>query len=413
MSQKTEERPNFDQIKEILGQDFYLALKEIEADVMLDHTIFGFFDRRSAINEIMAKLGYFLKFYERRNKFRYQLRQKLKSKNEMRAELSACVIQKFNGYDLLRASLKYSEKKDLLPIDIVYELTLNTEKPIKCFFASEIHLAFDTYFDKIAKGNKKMVKCNITKQCPCCNNFFMKSNKKMKDHINSCSAQAGFNYSFDNGKIINYQDNFKKIGDLPFAVFYDFETTTGSVVFFDAKMYVVSYCMIIAFQPDLNIPRLYIYRSYDQSHDDLTSLHHFDAVQRHFFNFQDNFNIKTLKQLQNATLAVKNKKDNSALAEMFSTELKFTVDCLKFWFKRNMKQVELNENIKDDFIQNTPKKECCICDFPIKSRAANGWFDHVCKAGYLFLGIWGYQILILITSRLLKFLNVLMFFAKI
>ena len=29
----------------------------------------------------------------------------------MRAELSACVIQKFNGYDLLRANLKYFEKK--------------------------------------------------------------------------------------------------------------------------------------------------------------------------------------------------------------------------------------------------------------------------------------------------------------
>ena len=105
------------------------------------------------------------------------------------------------------------------------------------------------------------------------------------------------------------------------------------MVFFDAKMYVVSYCMIIAFHPDLNIPRLYIYRSYDQSHDDLTSLHHFDAAQRNLFNFQENFNIKTLKQLQNATLAVKNKKDNSALAEMFSIELKFTVDCLKFWFR--------------------------------------------------------------------------------
>ena len=140
---------------------------------------------------------------------------------------------------------------------------------------------------------------------------------------------------------------------------------TGSVVFFDAKMYVVSYCMIIAFHPDLNILRLYSYRSYDQSDEDLTSLHHFDAVQRNFFNFCENLNLKTQKQLQNATLAVKNKKDSSALAEMFSIELKFTVDCHKFWFKRNIKQIELDENVKDDFFQKTPKKECCICDFPI------------------------------------------------
>ena len=121
-------------------------------------------------------------------------------------------------------------------------------------------------------------------------------------------------YSFDNSKIINYQDNFKKLGDLPFAVYYDFETTTGSVVFSNAKMYVVSYCMIIAFHPDLNIPRLHIYRSYDPSDEDLTSLHHFDAVQRNFFNFRENFNIKTLKQLQNATLAVKNKKRQSCFS---------------------------------------------------------------------------------------------------
>ena len=97
----------------------------------------------------------------------------------------------------------------------------------------------------------------------------MKTEKKMQDHINSCAGQAGFSFSFDNGKIINYQDNFKKIGDLPFAVYYDFETATGSVGFFDAKMYVVSYCMVIAFHPDLNLPRLYIYRGYDQNREQI------------------------------------------------------------------------------------------------------------------------------------------------
>ena len=96
------------------------------------------------MNKVLAEFGYFLRFYEQRNKFRYQLRQKLNSKNEMRAKLSACIIQKFNGFDLLKADLKHSEKKNLLPTDIVYEPTLNTEKPIECFFADEIHLAFNT-----------------------------------------------------------------------------------------------------------------------------------------------------------------------------------------------------------------------------------------------------------------------------
>ena len=68
--------------------------------------------------------------------------------------------------------------------------------------------------------------------------------------------------------------------------------------------------MVIAFHPDLNLPRLYIYRGYDQNRADLTSLHHFEALQRNFLNFSENFNLNTLKQLQNVASAVENKKDN-------------------------------------------------------------------------------------------------------
>ena len=52
----------------------------------------------------------------------------------MRTELSACIIQKFNGYDLLRSNLQYNEETNLVPIDITYEPTLDVSKPILCFF---------------------------------------------------------------------------------------------------------------------------------------------------------------------------------------------------------------------------------------------------------------------------------------
>ena len=97
--------------QEVLGKDLFLKLKEIEPDVMLDHTLFGFFYRCHLINEVLGAHGFFKKFYERSNKFRYQLRQRLKSKNEMKRELSVCIIQKFNGYELLRNNLQYFEKK--------------------------------------------------------------------------------------------------------------------------------------------------------------------------------------------------------------------------------------------------------------------------------------------------------------
>ena len=68
--------------EKILGREFYFELQKIKPDVMLDYTVFCFFlDRYRIMNRVLAEFGYFLKFYERRNKFRYQLRQKLKSKN--------------------------------------------------------------------------------------------------------------------------------------------------------------------------------------------------------------------------------------------------------------------------------------------------------------------------------------------
>ena len=56
----------------------------------------------------------------------------------------------------------------------------------------------------------------------------------MKKHMSVCSGKAGFEFSFENGKIIDYQDHYNNLSDLPFSVYYDFETTTGNAVLFDA-----------------------------------------------------------------------------------------------------------------------------------------------------------------------------------
>ena len=83
--------------KETLGESLFFTLKKIETLTKLDHSLFGFFERCLEINEVLAEHGYFLRFYERRNKFRYQIKKKLTDKNGTRKELSACAVQKFNG----------------------------------------------------------------------------------------------------------------------------------------------------------------------------------------------------------------------------------------------------------------------------------------------------------------------------
>ena len=64
------------------------------------------------------------------------------------------------------------------------------------------------------------------------------------------------------------------------------------------------------------------------------SLAHFFVLDFNFFNDPEIYKKNTLKQLEAAALSVKQNEKNTALAEMFSIELKFTVDCLKAWFQK-------------------------------------------------------------------------------
>ena len=62
--------------------------------------------------------------------------------------------------------------------------------------------------------------------------FLLNLKKKMKEHLSCCSGKAGFTFSFDNGKVIDYQDHYNNLGNMPFSINFDLETTTGNVVVF-------------------------------------------------------------------------------------------------------------------------------------------------------------------------------------
>ena len=47
--------------------------------------------------------------------------------------------------------------------------------------------------------------------------------------------------------------------------------------------------------------------------------------------------------------------------------------------------MEIDEDLKDDFLKNNTPKTCQICDFSIDPFTEGGWFEHVCSAEYLYL----------------------------
>ena len=211
----------------------------------------------------------------------------------------------------------------------------------------------------------------------------MKTEEKMATHIKCCAGQAGYSLVFDQS-VVNYQENFNKISDLPFSVYYDCETTTGSAIYTDAKMYVVSYCMIVAFHTELKMPPLVIYHTSDQSLPELRSLDYFNQLKNNFMSYRYH-NKKTKQQFEDCALSTFNKSKNTVLSELFSVELKFVCDALKNWISGEVKKVDVNEVEKFHFLMNNLPHECQICDFSIDPFAENGWFNHVCSAEYLFL----------------------------
>ena len=66
---------------------------------------------------------------------------------------------------------------------------------------------------------------------------------------------------------------------------FDFKTTAPTDNCFDPeqkKMFIVSYVLIVAFHPALNVNRIIIQRSYAHSLEQLTSLNYFSEDQMKF-----------------------------------------------------------------------------------------------------------------------------------
>ena len=209
-------------MKDVLGNDFYNDLIEIKNDIQLDRTIFGYFYRCFLVNTVLAKYNFFLKFFEQRDIYRFQIKKKVESKNTVRRNLSSSVLEKFNGYEIIRHELACQEKREFVPIDIVYEPVYDESIPAPCFFTDQIFLAYRNYICRIEKGKEQILHRTV-KQCHYCENYFAKNDDTMKKHLQVCAAKEGITYSFDNGQIITFQDNFRYLGGVPFTVYFDFE----------------------------------------------------------------------------------------------------------------------------------------------------------------------------------------------
>ena len=147
-------------------------------------------------------------------------------------------------------------------------------------------------------------------------------------------------------------------------------------------MYVVSYCQIYTFHPSLKLEKIVIYRSFQQTANEMFDLGHFKREHAVFFD------TVTYQQLKDAAQNVFNREKSTSL--WISVELKFTIDTLKNWLNQTIKPkyYELDSAKKHAWRKKNPvnfETKCSICDFPLEPRVKDGWFDFVVRAEHLFL----------------------------
>ena len=119
------------------------------------------------------------------------------------------------------------------------------------------------------------------------------------------------------------------MGDQPFSVYFDLETTCGKNNFAldledqSADMYVVLCCFIVAFHKGYSRNKITVLRSFNDTFVDLADL---SCLSNEMLELRDDV---TTQQLYNCIENVVSKETHYALMEMFCCELKLVVDIYK------------------------------------------------------------------------------------
>ena len=240
----------------------------------------------------MNKNNFFLRVFELKEKFFVLIKQDSEKKNLVR-DISSCIREKFNGFNVVRLEFTKKLGRNMSPIDIIYKPVKKDTENIECFLSKKINLAYRTNFSK----NKK-IRHGTAFQCYFCSNYYGRRDK-FDRHIENCTGRPGFVYNFNIQSLLMFEENLKFKCDIPLTACIDFETTAPTDDCLDPenkKMSAVSYVIIFAFHPELQIDRVIIERSFGHLQAQLLSLNYLTTEQMKFKN------VTQLKQLGDCAL---------------------------------------------------------------------------------------------------------------
>ena len=200
--------------------------------------------------------------------------------------------------------------------------------------------------------------------------------RQTQRHIENFTGVPGVFYNFNTKKLISFQDNFYPKSNMPFVFYFDFETTVPTNNCFDPdqkKMFVVSYVLIVAFHPALNLNRIITQRSYAHSLNELATLNYLYEDQMKFIDSQ------ILNQLKDIGIDVSKRKCKNTMGQVFYIETALLKKTLLAWFNKKTKLQNLeiqaftkcNTKETTQYRVNWKSGKGVICKMPLKIEPTN------------------------------------------
>ena len=321
------------------------------------------------INNILIEYNYFLRVFEQKNKYRQFYVKKPEKQNQIK-QLSRCLIEKYNGFQVVKIDFSKKESQKFEPIDTIYIPTKNPEVLPECYYTLDISKAYTSVYSHGLK-QKRAFKLY---ECYYCRKFFIQKNKHEK-HLSVCSGKPGIVYNFCIQNLVSFEDNFGSKGDLPFSIYFDFETTSPTDANWvnpeEKKIIVMYYVIVVAFHLSLNLDRILIQRSYCHPQTEMISINYLTREQIQYRS------VELIKQLYDQAIHVSKRNCKNTLAQMFCIEIAFVKKTLLSWFNKKFtaRFKELTNDQKIHYKRQNPidyqNRKCVICKMPLKVSPTN------------------------------------------
>ena len=143
---KTDLCSDEDELRSDVTPEIFDEISSLKDKLKLDLDILNFENQCFQINRILVRSHLFLRVYEIKNKFRCLIKEGSEKKKVMK-DLSSCITERFNGFNIVKLELDRELRREMFPIYILYR-PVRKRVNIDCFFTTEINLAYRTSFSE-------------------------------------------------------------------------------------------------------------------------------------------------------------------------------------------------------------------------------------------------------------------------